>query len=255
MGGRSLQRVSDGDRGAISSETAWRTAAFVAIGFVMLFAWLLLRPDSAAEPDPVVSATPTPVESTPEPTATPTPTPTPMPTPIPTPTQAEGTTVLFNGGPATGPWQQIGSVAEITHPDAPDTASFAYREFWSDPEGENQPDWLWDQITAEVMSAGLELGAPVDRPVFGGEPGSESFNSFAGVQDVDEERRLLTAVWIVTFEDADGPAKAYFGYLLSFDNTVLEQQGPLIIRESDQPLVDQAGAEAVRWLQDWSGVS
>ncbi|MBW3602403.1 MAG: hypothetical protein KY434_06870, partial [Actinobacteria bacterium] len=33
-----------------------------------------------------------------------------------------GTTAIFHGGPATGPWQQIGSVAEITHPRAAPTA-------------------------------------------------------------------------------------------------------------------------------------
>ena len=247
--------MSDGDRGAISSETAWRTAAFVAIGFVVLFAWLLLRPDPAGEPEPVVSATPTPVESTPEPTATPTPTPTPMPTPIPTPTQAEGTTVLFNGGPATGPWQQIGSVAEITHPDAPETASFAYREVWSDPDGENQPDSLWDEITAEVAAQAVELGDPVDRPAFGGAAGSEAFNAFGGVEDVDLDQERLTAMWLVTFEDHEGPAKAYFGFLIDFFGEIHDRQGPLIIRESDVEDHEDANAQAVQWLRDWSGIS
>ena len=259
MRGRSLWQVNDGDRGAISGEAGWRAAAFVAIGLVVLFGWLLLRPDDTAEdPGPVTNATPTVGATTPEPTSTVTSTPTPTPTATPTPTSipslAEGTTVLFNGGPATGPWQQIGSVAEITHPDAPESASYSYRTVWSDPAEEMQPDSLWDDLVSEVAARATQLGDPVDRPVFGGAEGSESFNAFGGVEDIDAERELLTALWVVTFEDEEGVGAAYFGFLLDFNNQVLESQGPFIVREASTPTHAAATDLALDWIRGWSGV-
>ena len=162
--------------------------------------------------------------------------------------------MLFNGGPATGPWQQIGSVAEVTHPDAPDTASFAYREFWSDPEEENLSDALWDEITVGVSLELAALGEPVDRPVFDGAAGSEPFNAFAGVQDIDFEQELFTAFWSAAVEDESGVAVAVVGFKLDFAETVLERQGPFVIREQDASTWSEVSDLTVSWLREWTGV-
>ena len=100
----------------------------------------------------------------------------------------------------------------------------------------------------------VELGDPVNRPVFGGAPGSEPFNSFGGIQDVDGSQQRFTALWSVTFEDDAGPAKAYFGFLLSFSGEVIRREGPLVVREDDVADHNEANAQAIAWIRDWTGV-
>lgn len=193
--------------------------------------------DVAAGASPTVSAPPpsrpTP-SATPTPTATPTATPTPSSTatPPPAPTEQVGT-VLFQGGPATGPWQQLGTVAEITHPDAPPSARHSWTNFWSDPAEENQPDELWDQIVVEVTDQLVELGTPVDRPAFGGTPGSEAFNSFGGIQDVYEDDEAFTAQWNGLHEQDGSVNQTYFWYLISFDGVVIDRGPPFAVSEAE----------------------
>ena len=164
----------------------------------------------------------------------------------------EGQTVLFRGGPADGPWRGIGSVTEITHPDAAPGAAFGYLNFWSDPEEENQPDWLWDQITAEVAAQAVELGEPVDRPAFGGAELSEAFNAGGGVEDIYFDDEVFTAMWRVVFHDGDEVAAAHFAFLVDFDSNILQTAGPLTILESDVDGVEERSERAVTWIREFA---
>jgi hypothetical protein len=159
--------------------------------------------------------------------------------------------VLFGGGPATGPWQQLGTVAEITHPDAPSTARYSWANFWTDPEEENQPDELWDQIVREVTAQLVELGDPVDRPAFGGAPGSEPFNSFGGLQDIYVEDEVFTAQWSAIHETSTGAARTYFGYVIAFDGTIVARRERVTVTEqpgvTPQALAEEEAASIREW--------
>ncbi len=219
---------------------------------------------SGAEPEPVATAvmTPGPEPTTaPEPTATesevevePSETEGAEPTPSPSPSVSavpEGQTVLFRGGPAEGPWRTIGSVAEITHPDAAPGSTFGYANFWADPAEENQPDWLWDQITAEVAAEAVQLGEPVTRPAFGGAELSEAFNAFGGVEDIYPSQRVYTALWSATYqhEDDTSATTAHWGYVISFEGEILATFGPFLVGESDVEDALARGEVAVEWLR------
>ena len=162
----------------------------------------------------------------------------------------EGQTVLFRGGPADGPWRTIGSVAEITHPDAAPGSTFGYSNFWSDPQEENQPDWLWDEITAEVTAQAIDLGVPVDRPTFGGEELSEGFNAFGGIQDIYFDDEVFTATWKAIYEDDSGVAAAFWVYVVAFDETIIHRAEPLIIREDEVVDFNERTDEAVEWARN-----
>lgn len=218
---------------------------------------------SGAEPEPVATAVMTPgpeptTES--EPTATasevevePSETEEAEPTPSPYPSVSavpEGQTVLFRGGPAEGPWRTIGSVAEITHPDAAPGAAYAYNEVWTDPNEENQPDWLWDQITAEVALQALSLGEPVDRPAFGGAELSEGFNAFGGVEDIYTDDEVFTAIWKAIYEDSDGVSAAHWTYLIDFNGQILHRAGPMIVRENEVADFNERAQRAVAWARE-----
>ena len=163
----------------------------------------------------------------------------------------EGQTVLFRGGPADGPWRGIGSVTEITHPDAAPGAAYGYTNFWSDPEEENQPDWLWDQITAEVAAQAVELGEPVDRPAFGGAELSEAFNAFGGVEDIYPGQGVYTALWSATYQPEEGsPATtAHWGYVVSFEGEIRASFGPFLVAEGEVEDAMARGEAAVEWLR------
>lgn len=235
------------------------------LAFVMLIGWLRFGPADGDEPVVEVTESPTEVveEVTPTPTATPTPTPTSMPTPTATPTPTPtpsveevpvGQTVLFRGGPATGPWQQIGSVAEITHPEADPRARYAYDEFWSDPEEENRPPALWDDLVADVTARAVELGEPVDRPVWDAVDGTEAYNAFGGIEEIFEDERVYTAVWSATFLDpADGVAvQANFVYVLDFDDQVLHRrEEPIMVSEAEAATLEARGSLFLQRLGEW----
>lgn len=174
-------------------------------------------------------------------------------TPSPTETESERVgTVLFEGGPAMGPWQQLGTVAEITHPGAPSSARVSYLNGWSDPDDENQPDDLWDQLVVEVTDQLVALGEPVDRPVFGGAAGSEAFNAAGGMEDVYVDDRVFSAYWAGSFEDAQGVGRAYFHYLIGFDGEVVDRNGPIVYREDGSRTFEENAAEHVAALRDWA---
>ncbi len=231
------------------------------LAFVVLIGWL--RFGSAGGDEPVVEVT----ESTPaveeEVTSAPTPTPTPAPevtaspTPTPTPSVEEvpvGQTVLFRGGPATGPWQQIGSVAEITHPEADPRARYAYDEFWSDPEEENRPPELWDQLVADVTARAVELGEPVNRPVWDAVDGTEAYNAFGGIEEIFEDERVYTAVWSATFLDPidEVAVQANFVYVLDFDDQVLHRrEEPILVTEAEAETLDTRSALFLQRLGEW----
>lgn len=252
----------------------WRVIAVAAVLAVPvgILAWTLLNGDASTGDDPTVAATalveavpttvpsdtetaePTPTTTTtPAPSASPTPTVTPPPTPTIEPAPP-GQTVLFRGGPATGPWQQIGSVAEITHPDAPPTASYAYREGWSDPNEENQSPELWDQIVAEVAAQAVQLGPPADRPIFDAAPGTEAFNAFGGIEDIYFEDNVFSAIWSAVYLDDDVAVQAYFPYLIAFTETaseVIARGERLEIREDEVPAHELANDMAVQQVRQW----
>lgn len=193
--------------------------------------------------DPVVTDQP----ST---TAAPSETATPSPTPTATATESPRQTALFEGGPARGPWQQLGTVAEITHPGAPMSARYSWTNFWSDPDEENQPDELWDQLVIEVTDQLLELGEPVDRPAFGGAPGSEPFNSFGGVQDLYGEG-VATATWHGVV-DIDGTiARVFFAYLLD-NGEAVDRLEPIFVAEGEVDSAEQAAEIAFERIQIWA---
>lgn len=206
-------------------------------------------------PSPIVTATPTAMpESTPTPSVTATPTSTPVPTltPTPTPTVGPAETVLFRGGPAQGPWQQLGTVAEITHPDAPPSARYSYTNFWADPEEENQPDELWDQLVKEVTAQLVELGEPVDRPAFGGAEGSEPFNSFGGMEDIYRSEEIFTAYWNGEFEDGEGVGSAYFHFVIDFNADVVARRLPIIFREDGVRTFEDNIEDHLESLRAWA---
>ena len=160
--------------------------------------------------------------------------------------------MLFEGGPATGPWQQLGTVAEITHPDAPETARYSYTNFWSDPNEENQSDELWDELVAVVIDELLSLGNPLNRPAFDGGDGSEPFNSFGGVQDIYPDDAALTTYWSGAFSDGDRAGRAYVWFLVGFDSRVIDQSEPLIIWESPGRTVQENEADNVGGMRLWA---
>lgn len=220
-------------------------------GGILMVEWQRDRANIVTAPTEAVAPTP----AAPAPVAvepTPTPTPTPTPSATPTPTLAPTETVLFRGGPATGPWQQLGTVAEITHPNAPPTARYSYTEFWSDPEEENQSDDLWDQIVREVTLQLIDLGEPVDEVVFGGAPGSEPFNSFGGINNIYFGDRVFTASWSGIFEDHIGVARAYFHYLFDFDGSVIDRRAPVVFRDDGVRTFEDNASESVASLREWA---
>lgn len=218
----------------------------------------------AAEPAVIVTPTiVTPAESsatrTPEPAATPTPTATATPEPTPEPAvtattaaAAPGTTVLFHGGPARGPWQQIGSVAEITHPGAPPSARYSYDNFWADPAEENQSAELWDQLVAEVAAQAVLLGPPADRPVMGGAEGSEPFNASGGMQDVYRTDGAFSASWSITWLQDGVAVRTYFPYLISFEGEVIARGEEISVPENAAESVSRRGELAVRRIRQFA---
>ena len=230
------------------------------LAFVVLIGWLRFGPAGGDEPvvEVTESASEVVVEVTSEPTPTPSPTPqvTATPTPAPSPSVEGvpvGQTVLFRGGPATGPWQQIGSVAEITHPEADPRARFAYDEHWSDPEEENRPPELWDQLVADVTARAVELGEPVDRPVWDAVGGTEAFNAFGGVQESFPDERLYLAVWSATYvDDAGGAVMANFAYILTFeDELVHRNDAPILVTEAEAATLEERSTLIRQRLGEW----
>ncbi len=133
-----------------------------------------------------------------------------------------GTTAIFRGGPATGPWQQIGSVAEITHPRAAPTARMSYDENWA---ARGLPNELWDELAARVSLQLVKLGPPADRPTFNGAPGSEPFNSYAGVD--------------LTEQQTSGPGLlvSFMGTYLAGNNVATQANYPFLVGSSDYSLL------------------
>ena len=161
-------------------------------------------------------------------------------------------TVLFEGGPATGPWQQLGTVAEITHPDAPETARFSYTNFWSDPNEENQSDELWDRLVQEVTSQLSELGSPIDRPLLDSAEGTEAFNASGGVQDIYFEEGAFTAQWNARLVTPDGDAIATIAYLLSFNREVIDTMPTFVILATPDRTNQSISDESVTRMREWA---
>jgi hypothetical protein len=176
----------------------------------------------------------------------------PSPSPSPSASAPSAGTVLFGGGPARGPWQQLGTVAEITHPGAPLSARYSYTNFWSDPAEEAQPDALWDQLVTEVTAQLVELGTPVDRPAFGGAPGSEPFNSFGGVQDIYVTSEHFTAQWSAIFEDDEGVKAAYFWFLIDADGEIAARAEPVMVTDDGSRTSDDNAEVNRRGIREWA---
>lgn len=253
-------------------ETDWRTNVLLVVLFVALIpaAWWLSAPGrfGGDRPEPVPTAAPT-AEPTPVAVATtldePPPTPpfiatTPPQTTPPappstavTPPEAPlGETVLFRGGPAVGPWQQIGSVAELHHPDADPNAGFYYERNWSDPTQENMPASLWDVIVAQVAEQAVQLGPPLDRAPFDRPDESVVHNAFGGTHSADFDQRLLVAAWAVYYLRPDGVAAlTEWPYLITFEGTILERGERFEVDETmfteSSAAVDQLTAELDAW--------
>ena len=195
------------DRGRLAAGAFVIAVLLVLTGLLLYY---LLRPDpngSAAQPLPAATPTaqPAPSEPTPaasEPTPAPEHTPTAEPTELPTGDLAPGTTAIFHGQPATGPWQTIGSVSEITADGAGPAARFGYEQHWQ-PHG--LPDDLWDELVAHVSLEAIELGEPLNRPVLDAGAGSEILNARAGLHwDADATYGRGLAVGFDAIYDHDG---------------------------------------------------
>lgn len=135
-------------------------------------------PPPLAEPTEAPSATVTASDTEP-PLAT-----EPPPEESPTGDLAPGTTAIFRGEPATGPWQSIGSVSERTAAGADPLATFGYEDDW---KAYGLSDQLWDELVARVSLKAVPLGPPLERPVLNGAAGSEPFNARGGLQWTDED--------------------------------------------------------------------
>ncbi|CAN5366318.1 hypothetical protein BH20ACT9_BH20ACT9_04450 [soil metagenome] len=124
-----------------------------------------------------------------------------------------GTTAIFHGGPATGPWQQIGSVAEITHPRADPTARRAYDRYWV---AYGLPNELWDELAAGVSLKLVKLGRPANRPTFDGAPGSEPFNASAGIDLTNQQtgNRGILVSFMGTHIRAKSAVQVNFPFLI-----------------------------------------
>lgn len=155
-------------------------------------------PPPLAEPTEAPSATVTASDTEP-PLAT-----EPPPEESPTGDLAPGTTAIFRGEPATGPWQTIGSIEEITAPGAGPVAAGDHQELW---KAVGLPDDLWDELVARVSLEAVLLGPPLERPVLDGAAGSEVFNARGGLQwtNDDTEGRGLVVGFDAIY-DHDGMA-------------------------------------------------
>lgn len=229
--------------------------AFVVVVLAVMAGLLVffLRDDSggsAAEPLPAPSPTTAPAPSEPveepvgEATAPPTPPasePVPVePTELPTGDLVPGTTAFFHGEPATGPWQTIGSVSEITAPGAGPVARDDHQDFWA---AHDLPDDLWDRLVARVSLEAVELGPPLERPVLNGAAGSEVFNARGGLHWTNEETggRGLMVAFDAIYDD-DGLAHwPRWAFLIHPETYAVVAELPRVeVSEAEVETADQA---------------
>lgn len=198
-------------------------AVFVVVVLVTLAVLLVVEltdsgPGGSAAPPPAVTEEPDEPVVVPSEAETPSASEAPVvseppPTESPTGDLEPGTTAIFRGEPATGPWQGIGSVREITAPGAGPAATFSYDGSWA---AHDLPDSLWDELVARVSLQAVALGPPLERPVLDAAAGAEVFNAGGGLRWTNEDtlgRGLL--VGFDAIYDADGVARwSRWGFLL-----------------------------------------
>lgn len=162
---------------------------------------------------------------------------------------AEGPpTPLFLGEAAFGPWQRLGSLPEITHPDAADAARLAHDQQWLDPQGEPLPDRLWNTLAVSVTDDLLAIGRPLDRPF--ADAGADRPNTSVTVRpvdDVDGFAVLWSAGFSTVMEDRAGTA--YFGFVVDDAGEILAEDLLLLYEDQVASVVD-ADQRAARWLHD-----
>jgi hypothetical protein len=104
----------------------------------------------------------------------------------------------------------------------------------------------------EVTAQLVELGEPVDRPAFGGAPGSEPFNSFGGLNNIYVADRVFTASWSAVVQEEEAVVRVYWHYLIAFDGEVLARRSPIEFEEVGGRTFEQNAADNVASLQRWA---
>lgn len=248
------------DRGRIAAGVFAITVLLVLAGLLLSY---LLRPDpngsaaqplptpapTAAEPAPADPEPATPTETTPDPT--PSPTAAPEPTELPTGDLEPGTTAIFHGQPATGPWQLIGSVREISAVGAGPVATQGYEDHW---KAHGLPDELWDRLVAWVSLEAVKLGRPLERPVLDGAAGSEVFNARGGLRWTDEETegRGHVVAFDAVYDDDGLAVWPRWAFLIHPETHAVVAAAPRVqITEDDARTIDEASDILAARVWEW----
>lgn len=162
-----------------------------------------------------------------------------------------GDSELFRGGPATGSWAQLGTVAEISHPRADERAADSYRMFWEDY---GLPDVAWDRLVREVGSELASLGAPVTEPAFGVSERSNRLAAWGGRQYGAEHtggRGIVAQFDAVAVVDGD-PVWSRWAFLVDPDDgEVLARMPRVAVTEREAATVDDATAALADAVGEW----
>lgn len=193
--------------------------------------------------------------------------PLPVPEPMPAPPGADdpppvvpapgdgpvgtGDSVLFRGGPATGQWAQLGTVAEVTHPRADERAADSYRMFWQDHD---LPDALWDRLVREVGEELVTLGRPVSEPAFGVSERSHRLAAWGGRQYGTEHTggRGIVAQFDAVASDDGQPVWSRWAFLVDpVSGEVLARMPRASVTEQEAATVDDATAALSSAVGAW----
>lgn len=157
------------------------------------------------------------------------------------------TSALFGGAPATGPWQRIGSVAEVTAAGAGAAAADDLAASW---RAHGLPDALWDELVAQVSGDLVAAGAAPVADDGAGRPAATG-----GVQwtDSDTGGRGIVASFDAVASDGEGQERRLrWAYVVDPEHHTVVA-GPRRLRALHGPgAVARLDARTWRWAQSRS---